>query len=293
MNNKLLFSIFSIGFFLLLGIAKGQSQENLTLTVMSFNIRLHIASDGENNWENRRDWVGQMIEYNAPDIIGCQEVLFDQLTDMLNRLPAYGYVGVGRDDGIKSGEFSPIFYKRDKFQLIDNATFWLSETPQIPGKGWDAAYVRIVSWAELKDKASGKIFYAFNTHFDNMGEVARKESALLLLRKIYEIAGKADAVITGDFNSTKQSEVYALLTTGADKFNPLLDTYYVAESKYGPEWTFHGFGQTPVEKREKIDYIFINHKNNAVVSKAVIISEQRGNLFLSDHCPVLAEIIFR
>lgn len=267
-----------------------KQQDPLSVAVMTFNIRYNNPDDAPNHWENRRDWVGELIHFYNPDFVGTQEVLHGQLTDMLDRLPAYANIGVAREDGKQNGEYSAILYKKAKYDLLRSATFWLSETPEKPGiKGWDAANVRIVTWGEFKDKASGNTFFFFNTHFDHRGEKARKESAKLLLKKVHEIAGNEEAIITGDFNTTPESQVYQWLTSGYEEYEGLYDSFSLASKPYGPIWTAHSFGKAPVEKRNRIDYIFANKKVD--IKKYHAIAEQRGEIFPSDHLPVMAEII--
>ncbi len=152
---------------------------------MTFNIRVDVPSDSLNSWPYRKAKAASMIRFHQADIVGLQEALAGQLEDLAAGLPDYDWFGVGRDDGHDQGEFMAIFYLKKRFQVIKQSTFWLSETPQIPGKGWDAACNRIVTWGEFKDNITGKVFYHFNTHFDHMGEIARQESAKLLL-EIYK-----------------------------------------------------------------------------------------------------------
>ena len=143
----------------------------------TFNIRLQNSGDEKAGvgWSVRRDRVADYIKKNHIEVVGMQEVLHPQLEDLLNRLPEYDYVGVGRTDGATKGEYSPIFFLKDKFEVLEKGNFWLSETPEVPGsKGWDAALERIASYAKLKDKASGKIFMAVNTHFDHVGKDPRQ-----------------------------------------------------------------------------------------------------------------------
>jgi endonuclease/exonuclease/phosphatase family metal-dependent hydrolase len=259
------------------------------IKVMSFNIRLENKGDSVNNWEFRRDWVGQMLNFYLPDFVGAQEVTHNQLLDMLKRSPLYAYIGVGRDDGKEAGEYSSLFYRKDKFELLKSATFWLSQTPEKAGvKGWDAACNRVVTWGCFKEKQSGKIVYVFNTHFDHLGQIAREQSSRLLLNKVKEIAGTNNAIVTGDFNSSPQSNVYNWITKGVDNLKGLYDTYAIAKQNYGPGWTFHGFGQEPLDKRERIDYIFLNKRFDIPVYEQ--LAEQRGSLFLSDHLPIMAII---
>lgn len=266
--------------------------EDGTISVMTFNVRYDNPGDAPNHWANRRDWVGALIRYYQPDFVGTQEVMHHQLMEMKERLPEYEYLGVGRDDGKQGGEYSAIFYKKSKYDLIRSATFWLSENPERVGeKGWDADYPRVVSWGEFKNKANGKKLFVFNTHFDHKGALAREESAKLLLKKVSEIAGNTEAIITGDFNASPESSVYERLTKGNNNHQGLFDTYALSSAPYGPEWTFHGFGKTPVAERKRIDYILTNKK--VKVARYHAIAEQRGEVFPSDHLPVFTEISFK
>ena len=193
----------------------------------TFNIRLKNTGDDKagNGWNIRRDRVAGYIKANHIDVIGMQEVLHPQLEDLLERLPEYDYVGVGRTDGATKGEYSPIFFLKDKYEALEKGNFWLSETPDVAGsKGWDAALERIASYAKLRDKATGKIFMAVNTHFDHVGVTARKESAKLIMQKIQQIVGNRPAVVTGDFNITEDDEAYTTMVTNEFKMN---DAYHM------------------------------------------------------------------
>ena len=155
--------------------------EGQSVTVMSYNIRLDTEADGINQWKNRTDKVATLLKKYNPDLLGVQEAMHNQMMDLQKELPDYAFVGVGRDDGKEKGEYSAIFYKKDKFEMLKQNTFWLSETPEVPGsKSWDAAITRVVTFAVLKDKSSGKSFIYSNTHFDHVGREARKQSATLI-----------------------------------------------------------------------------------------------------------------
>ena len=231
-------------------VASCGRQPEAKVEVMSFNIRLDHVADSMNNWKYRKDHAAQMIAYYAPDIIGMQEVVKNQLDDLKERLPQYTALGVGRADGEEKGEYCSLFYKTDRFELLKSGNFGLSETPDSIGKkGWDAACERIVTWAVLKDKVSGREIAAFNTHFDHVGKVARRESAVLILEKIKQIVGDLPVIVTGDFNGTVDSEPVTVLTEGGMK-----NACVTAKVAYGPTWSFHDFGRIPVEKRRLIDF---------------------------------------
>ena len=189
---------------LIVAMPEAKSQD---LNVMTFNIRYNTMSDSVNAWPYRKDKVASQVLFHEAHILGVQEALHDQMLDLQERLSQYKYAGVGRDDGKEKGEYSAIFYDTARLQALQTKTFWLSETPEVPGsKSWDAAITRIVTWIKFRDKKTKKIFFAFNTHFDHIGKIARRESAKLLLQKIKEIAGNTPAVITGDFNAEPADE---------------------------------------------------------------------------------------
>jgi hypothetical protein len=257
------------------------------MNVMTFNVRCDKSSDLENAWQNRKDFVSQMINFYDGDIIGTQEVLKNQLHDLLERLPQYKSLGLGREDGKDRGEHCAIFYKPQKFTVEKKGHFWLSEQPQQPGsKGWDAACERIVTWAIFKEKKTETKFVFFNTHFDHIGELARKESAILLKKKIVEIAEQLPVILTGDLNLPPEAAVVRSLLK--DDF--LVDSRKVSRIVYGPTWSFHDFGRIPMQYRKLIDYILIDKR--ITVNKYVCISETLNSVFLSDHNPVLVQIQF-
>lgn len=283
--KNLFFSVLWAAFALL--VASCGKQPEMKVDVMSFNIRLDHAGDSLNNWKYRKDNAAQMIVYYAPDIVGMQEVVKNQLDDLKDRLPQYTALGVGRADGKEKGEYCSLFFKTSRFDLIKDGNFGLSETPDTIGvKGWDAACERILTWAVLKDKVSGKELAAFNTHFDHVGEVARRESAKLILEKIKEIAGELPVVVTGDFNGTVDSEPIQILTEGG-----MINTCEVAPVVYGPAWSFHNFGRIPLEQRPLIDFIFVN--GAIAVDKYRVIGDKPDNGFLSDHAPVMTGLTIR
>ena len=260
------------------------------INVMTFNIRYNNPGDSLNAWPYRKDKVASQILYHDVQLLGVQEALYDQMEDLKQRLPKFKYLGVGRTDGKQAGEYSAIFFDTTKLTALKYETFWLSETPTVPGsKSWDAAITRIVTWAKFKEKKSGKIFYAFNTHFDHIGKVARRESAKILIQKVKDIAGKTPAVITGDFNAVPTDEPVQVIT---DVSNNLHLTNSIEKSitpHYGPTGTFNSFG--PKERTdEPIDYIFL--KNNWKVIKHATISQSWNGRFASDHFSVLATLAF-
>ena len=259
------------------------------LRVMSFNVRYNTPSDSANAWPYRKDLAASMIRFHHADLAGLQEALKGQIDDLVERLPGYGWFGVGRDDGQEQGEFSAIFYRRDRFEPLEGSTFWLSEKPDSVGsKGWDAAITRIVTWGKLRDRSTGKVFFHFNTHFDHRGVQAREESASLLLTKTKEIAGTTPVFVTGDFNSRESSEPYRILTESAGR-ESLQDARYLSvHGHHGPTGTMSSFKVAGTPGR-KIDHIFV--KNGVRVLQHGVLSETYDGRFPSDHLPVLAEVV--
>ncbi|WP_298709477.1 endonuclease/exonuclease/phosphatase family protein [Chitinophaga sp.] len=262
--------------------------QDRSIQVMTFNIRMNTPKDSINAWPNRKDRLASQILYHRPALLGVQEALWEQMLDLNNALPQYKYLGVGRTDGDKKGEFSAIFYDTTRVKLLESHTFWLSETPDKAGaKGWDAAIERIVSYGKFRDRTTGKIFYHFNTHFDHMGKIARRESAKLLIEKVAAISGKLPAVVTGDFNATPGDEPIRVIV---DAQNPLHLTDAKAISQtphYGPTGTFNGW-RAHETSSEPIDYIFLNGPWK-VLQHATISQTWKG-LFASDHFAVIAKL---
>ncbi|MDP5120196.1 MAG: endonuclease/exonuclease/phosphatase family protein [Spirosomaceae bacterium] len=275
--------------FLLLLSMNVVSQE--ALNVMTFNIRYSTPADGVNQWDNRKDFVAQTVQFYEADLCGMQEALYSQITDLQERLPQYGWVGVGRDDGDKKGEFSPVFYLKKRFELIETNTFWLNEHPEIVGYGWDARFNRVVTWAKLLDKSTQKEVIIFNTHFDHQGEIARRESAKLVLNKVKEIAGNTPFVVTGDFNATPSQEPIQVLTDKSKDFHFVSSENLSQTPHFGPNGTFTGFKEKERDN-EPIDYVFVSEKN-AEVLKHATLSNTWGGLYASDHFAVMATLRFR
>jgi endonuclease/exonuclease/phosphatase family metal-dependent hydrolase len=191
---------------LLIAVGTGFARGGQPINVATYNLRYNNPGDGLNAWPNRKEHVKALIRYHEFDIFGTQEGLIGQLND-LAELQEYAFIGAGRDDGKQAGEHSAIFYRKDRFQLLDNGDFWLSETPEQPSKGWDATCCnRICSWAKFRDMELKKDFYFFSVHFDHQGVQARRESGKLMVEKIQVIAGNAPVICVGDFNSTPETE---------------------------------------------------------------------------------------
>lgn len=258
------------------------------LNVMSFNIRYDNPDDSLNNWQYRKDVAAKTIKNQNADIVGTQEVLVNQLNDLKSRLPEYNAIGVGREDGIEKGEYSAILYKKDRFKEIKSGYFWLSETPEVAGsKGWDGACERIATWAMLEDISSKKQLFFINTHLDHVGKIARQEGVTLLLSRANALANGLPIIMTGDFNATPESDVIKHVT---DVNSPehLIHSKDIAVEKSGTDWTFHGFGRVPMERREFIDYVFVS--KGIKVAKHSVLPEKLDDTFISDHSVVVAQI---
>lgn len=275
-----------INFMLVVVISLSSASQELN--IMTFNIRLNTSSDSLNAWPYRKENAASQVLFHQVNILGVQEALHDQMMDLQQLLPGFKFTGVGRDDGKTKGEYSAIFYDTSRLKLLESATFWLSLTPDIPGsKSWDAAITRIVTWAKFRDKKNKKIFFAFNTHFDHMGKVARRESAALLKKKVKTIAGNTPVVITGDFNSKPSDEPIQVLLDSSDP-DRFTDSKTISKTPhYGPEGTFNGF-QSKERDDDPIDYIFLIGKWK--VSQHATLSQTWGGRFSSDHFPVFARI---
>ena len=274
--------IITIMLFLCVGISFAQKD---TITVISFNIRYNNHGDGDNIWDNRKASVVKMVEMERPDFLCIQEAYMVQLSYLLDKLPDYKYIGVGRDDGKQGGEHMAILYRADRYEWSSHGDFWLSETPDVCSRGWDAACHRIVTWGFFKDKKSGKYLYCFNTHLDHVGEVARRESVKLITDRIKQIAldkkynkafdKKAPIFLTGDFNSGTESEIFEPLKKimrQAREDAPVTDH----------RGTFNGWGNAP--NNIVIDHIF--YKNATPILFQTLDSDQYGRWLISDHYPV-------
>ena len=263
--------------------------QKAVVDVLTYNIRLATPDDAPNTWDARRENVFSVIRSAAPDVFGLQEVLSTQLADLEAAFPGYTRIGVGRDDGKAAGEFSPVFYNTKRFSMLSSGTFWLSQTPKVAGsRGWDAACNRVVSWAQLKDKKSTAVFFVFCTHFDHLGEIARRNSSTLLLHAVDSLAGFNPAVVLGDFNAEPESEPYNLITDFSNRHH-LVDAKQICQSVTGPDYTFTGF-KVGAQPGKRIDYIFI--KNNVQTLSYKVIETRSGEYYPSDHLPVSASLRF-
>lgn len=267
---------------LLLIVNKSYAQ---SLRVATYNIRYDNPEDSLNSWKYRLPVVKDLVRFHDFDILSIQEGLQHQVMQLEKQLEVFEFYGVGRDDGKTQGEYSGIFYKKNKFKRTEGGTFWLSETPDRPSKGWDAALPRICTWIKLLDK-NGNPFFVFNTHFDHKGVQARKESIKLIMKKIQEIAGKSPVILTGDFNFSQKDENFTLALTS--KY--LKDGYSAAEVRYAPNGTFNGFDITS-KSEDRIDHIFVSP--HFTVKKYAILTDSYLGRFPSDHFPVVVDLEYK
>ena len=272
-----------------------------TMVVATYNIRNANAGDSinGNGWGQRFPYIAQLVQFHQFDIFGTQEGKYHQLQDLKAAMPGYDYIGVGRDDGKIGGEFSAIFYRTDRFDLLDHGDFWLSTETDHPNKGWDAALPRICSWGKFRDKSSGFTFLFFNLHMDHIGVQARSESAKLIFKKMKEFPEKLPAILTGDFNVDQTNESYLLL----DNSGIMRDSYQIADMRYAPNGTFNSFNpDSQTDKR--IDHIFLT-KEFKVKRYGVLTDTYRSEATKeedkkagkksvarvpSDHFPVVIEV---
>jgi len=284
--KKLLIYFIVIFFYILTGCSN-ESEKN-AIKVMTMNVRYDNSSDSINAWPNRASQVCNFIIKEKPDILGMQEVLLRQYEVIDSVLTDYTSIGVGRDDGARAGEMNPVFFRKERFDMVRTITFWLSDTPEIPGsKGWGASLPRIVTWMELVDKNRHEHFFYFNTHFAHDSDSARIMSSKVLLNEVEKIAEGFPFIITGDFNMLPTSAGYAILTGPAESVPLLKDSYTISEKRpLGPAFTFNGFSDKPGTGR--IDYIFVKN-GMKVLDHSTVIKKEHG-IYISDHWPVEAVV---
>lgn len=225
-----------------------------TMVVATYNLRNANAGDSTsgNGWGQRYPYIAELVRFHGFDVFGTQEGKYQQLEDLKQAMPGYGYIGVGRDDGKQAGEHSAIFYRMDKFEVLEHGDFWLSTVTDRPNKGWDAVLPRICTWGEFRDKQTGFTFLFFNLHMDHVGIEARSESAKLILRKIKEFPKRLPVILTGDFNVDQTSDSFKLL----DGSGIMRDSYKTAGFRYAPNGTFNGF-HADRKTDNRIDHLFL------------------------------------
>ena len=263
-------------------MAKGK-EEKQELKVMSYNIRLGSGQDGTNSWPHRCPATIEMINDQAPDVFGIQEALEYQIDFIEEYCNNYKCVGVGRDDGKKKGEFMAIFWNKKTTQMLKWGTFWLSETPDVPSKGWDAKCRRTATWALMKDKKSGKKYYFVNTHLDHRGKLAQKNGLMLIVDRIESINPENyPMVLTGDFNIRPDNPALAEL----DK---IMDSARKVAAKTDNHNTFNGWSIKPSDVI--IDYIYIAGFSSCPEYQT-ITKKYAERPFVSDHYPIISKVVF-
>lgn len=263
--------------------------QNTPIKVMSFNIRYGAANDGTNSWPHRHNLVLETIQNFQPDLLGMQEVLKFQADFVRSGLPGYAFHGVGREDGAEKGEFVPLMYREDRFELLDSGHFWLSETPEVAGSvSWDSSLTRMLSWVALRDRRDGAELVFANVHFDHRGQQARLESAKLIRSRASEIPYGVPVILTGDFNTTEDDAPYAALVKG-EGFDggKWVDTYRVIQPERAEnEASFNGWHAT--RKGSRIDWIITTPDVTTLDARINYTQENGRNP--SDHYPVEAVV---
>lgn len=266
---------------LFLAMAYGKAEDKEVLKIATFNLRMDTPSDGENVWFHRKDMVNDLIRFYGFDLFGTQEGFTHQLNDIL-RLSDYRFIGVGRDDGKDAGEHCAIFYRSDRFKVLDQGDFWLSEHPEKPGRGWDGTCCnRICTWGKFEDLKNHKQFYFFNVHYEYEGDVARRESSNLMISRIKSIAGNQPVFLTGDFNAFPTEEPIRILNDSGF----LNDSYKITkEAPFGPVCTYHGYDST-IKTEERLDYIWVT--DSIQIDKYGVLTNTLYGHTPSDHFPVM------
>lgn len=270
--------------YLLAAVAFTACGSATSLSVMTFNMHYDNPEDGQNNWRFRRERIAGVIKAQEVDVLGTQELLSNQFNDLSGLLTGYQGVGVGRLDGAESGEYCAVFFRKDRFTLLDSGTFWLSETPEVVGSlGWDGACERIATWVVLRDRDGRELFF-IDTHLDHVGQVARDEGVSLLMKRIETLSGGRPVILTGDFNSEPGSSVVAHV----QKDGVLHDAKAIAAQRSGTDWSFSDFGQIPEAERPLLDYIFVSGDIEAV--RYEVLPDTFDGGYVSDHAPVMAVV---
>ena len=266
----------------LIGLTAGSwaAQAADSLRVMTFNVRYPAKGDGANVWEARRDLLVDTIRSNSPDIVGTQELLYEQGQYIVEKLPDFTWFGVSRR-GNKEDEHMGVFYKKDRLELLESGNFWLSEKSEEPGSmSWNVTLPRMVTWGRFRDRSNGRQFHYFNTHFPHRREdaEARVQCARVIAERLRKLPAGSDVVLTGDFNTDAGSEPYRILA------EVLKDAREGAGETKGPVDTFHGFSGKP--RPGRIDWIF--YRGNLKPTLVETITHSVSNRYPSDHFPVLA-----
>ncbi len=263
--------------------ARSQSADGAALKVMSFNIRYGSAKDGENHWDLRKDFLVDVIRDERADVVGVQETLYAQLAYILKALPDYAVVGVGRDDGVRAGEYTAILYRPARLAVSRSDTFWFSDTPErVASTSWGNSITRICTWAQFTTP-DGRPLYVYNLHLDHQSQPSREKSVALLRARVEARDPKAPAIVMGDFNAGEKNPAVAAMVEGG----AFRDTFRLRHPDASPVGTFTGFAFDRVSG-EKIDHVFVT--DGWDVTDAAIVRTSRANKYPSDHFPVTATL---
>jgi endonuclease/exonuclease/phosphatase family metal-dependent hydrolase len=272
--------IFMLAAAMIMSLPLLQAQESEGLKVMSYNIRLGSAQDGTNSWALRYTATGKMLEDQKPDVFGVQEALEYQVR-YIEEMCGYESVGVGRENGKKEGEHMSIFWNKKTVSMLKWGTFWLSETPEKPSKGWDAECFRTATWALMKDKKTGKKFYFVNTHLDHKGTEAQKNGLKLIVDRIAEINPDGlPMILTGDFNIEPKNPALKDLDARMQSARNIAE-------KTDDHATYNGWGKSST----MIDYIYVSGFSSCPEYQTVT-KRYEDRKFISDHYPIFARLIF-
>ena len=250
--------------------------------VMSFNVR--CADDKEGSVKNRSKIVTAIIEQYLPDSVGVQEATGKWMRILSENLEAYASVGEHRDEDPES-EYSAIFYLKDKFNLLDSGTIWLSDTPEVKyTKYEESGCTRIATWVVLENKETSEVFAHINTHLDHISDNARVMQVKVLSKKIAELQEAGYPIVcTGDFNAQPSTTVYATV------IESLTDSKIIATNS-DDGITAHGYGKNEDYSAGPIDYVFVS--DEVEVDTYKIIRNTAKNMYPSDHYPVVADVRF-
>lgn len=265
--------------------AAALAAQDTSLTVMSFNIRYGTARDGDNAWGLRRDLLFDVVREQDADVVGLQEALDFQVDEILAAVPTYAAIGVGRDDGLRKGEYAAILFRRDRFRVAASGTFWLSDTPEVPGSAtWGNRITRICTWARLIDR-DGRAFWVYNVHLDHESQPSRVKSVAFLRQRIDTRPSPTEpVVVTGDFNVGETNDALRAMTAGG----AFVDTFRAVHPEEKTVGTFTGFRFGRLDG-DKIDYVFV--QPGTQVLSATIVRTAQGERYPSDHFPVIARIV--
>lgn len=267
-----------------------KKEKTTSLKIASYNIQYDRVADTVNTWAKRLPGVVSIFNKYQFDIVGAQEPYLTQLNDLMPQISDYTYIGINISgkESEKRKHYTPILYKKDKFEVLDWGTFWFSETPDVPGKkGWDAFSPRICTWAKFKDKKSKKKFYFFNVHFDHIGKIARTESAKQLLAEVRKKADGYPVFVTGDFNTNQRTSNYKILSDSGT----LADSYHVTADMRSPNLPTHNSYLKELKGTSRIDHVYVSVNPAIKVNSYTILTDIFGEVYPSDHFPVLIEAI--